>query len=141
MSASTGSAPADSTSSPQAISQNFSKLPTSADNHDELTDRQRLAIELLIQGRSQTAVAEDAGVTRRTVYAWRQDEPFRAELARRRQEVWDGAADRMRALIHPAIDVLEAEVHDEYDRSRVRAAGMILRFSDLRKHVAPRHEG
>jgi transposase-like protein len=108
--------------------------------HDILTDRQRLAIELLLVGKSLTTIAERVQVSPRTLFNWRRDEMFRVELERRRREVWDDAADRLRALIHPAIDVLEAEVHDEYDRSRVRAAGMILRFSDLRKHVAPKRE-
>ncbi len=42
--------------------------------------------------------------------------------------------------ISAAIAVLEAEAHDEYDRSRIRAAGMILRHSDLHKRVAPKRE-
>jgi hypothetical protein len=46
----------------------------------------------------------------------------------------------LRALVHPAIAVLQTQVHDEYDRSRVRAAGIILRFGDLRKHVTPPRE-
>ena len=124
----------------EATSQNFPELPTSEKNQDVLSDRQQLAIELLIQGKTNSAIADDVGVTRRTIYAWRHDEIFRVELERRRREVWDDATDRLRALVHPAIDVLEAEVHDEYDRSRVRAAGMILRFSDLRKHVAPKRD-
>jgi transposase-like protein len=103
-----------------------------------ITDRQRVAIDRLVLGRSLAAVARELCINPSTLYRWRQDEMFRVELDRRRHEVWDDAADRMRALVHPAIDVLEAEVHDEYDRSRVRAAGMILRFSDLRKSVPPR---
>ena len=113
---------------------------SSAETHDILSDKQRIAIDLLLQGKSQTAVAERVEVTRRTLYTWRQDESFRAELARRRRELWDGAAERLRALVHPALDVLEEEVHDEYDRSRVRAADMILRFAGLRKCVPPGKE-
>jgi transposase-like protein len=109
--------------------------------HDVLTDRQRVAIELLLAGKSLTTIAQQVQVSPRTLFNWRRDELFRVELDRRRRDVWDDAADRLRALVHPAIAVLEAEVHDEYDRSRVRAAGMILRYSDLRNHVAPRHEG
>ena len=120
-----------------AASQNFSELPISAEIHDVLSDKQRLAIDLLVQGRTQSAVAESIGVTRRTIYTWRQDDAFRAALAHRRDELWDGAAERMRALVHPALDVLEEEVHDVYDRSRMRAVAMILRFSDLRKCVPP----
>jgi hypothetical protein len=123
-----------------AASQYFSKLPTLAEKHDVLTDKQVLAIELLVQGKSQSAVAVSVEVTRRTLYGWRQDEDFRAALHRRRRELWDDYAERLRALVDPALGVLEAEVHDEYDRSRVRAAGMILRFADLRKHVPPTKE-
>jgi transposase-like protein len=105
-----------------------------------MSDRQRTAIELMLHGKSLGAVARDMGVNPSTLYRWRQDEVFRVELDRRRREIWEGAAERLRALVHPAIDVLEAEVHDEYDRSRVRAAGMILRFADLRKSVPPKKE-
>jgi hypothetical protein len=105
-----------------------------------LTDRQRSAIEHLALGRSFTAAARELCINPSTLYRWRQEDVFRVELCRRRQEVWDGAAERMRALVHPAIDVLEEEVHDEYDRSRVRATGMILRFSGLRKFVPPDRE-
>jgi hypothetical protein len=120
-----------------ATSENFRELPISAENHDVLSDRQRLAIELLLAGTTLAKVAERVQVTPRTLYAWRQDESFRAELERRRRELWEGAAERLRALVHPALDVLEEEVRDEYDRSRMRAVGMILRFTDLRKSVPP----
>ena len=91
----------------------------------------------MLQGKTHSAVAKCVGVTRRSLYTWRQDQSFRAELERRRHELWDGAAERMRALVHPALDVLEEEVHDVYDRSRMRAVGMILRFADPRKSVPP----
>lgn len=121
----------------QAASQNFPELPNSAECSDTLTDKQRKAIELLLQGKSLAAVALSVEVTRRTLYTWRQDERFDAELFRRRRELWDGAAERLRAMVHPALDILEQELHTEYDRSRVRAAGMLLRLADLRKCVPP----
>ena len=125
----------------QAASQNFPELPVSAKNRDVLSEPQRTAIEFLVRGRNFTDVATEVKVTRRTLYAWRQDEAFCAELERRRREVWDIAAERLRAMVHPALDVLEEQVHDEYDRARVRAAGMILRLADLRKSVPPRRNG
>lgn len=103
----------------------------------ELTERQRTAMGLLLLGTSLGAVARTLGIDPSTLYRWRHDETFSAELDLRRRELWDGAAERLRALVHPAIDVLEEEVHDEYDRSRIRAAGMILRLADLRKCVPP----
>ncbi len=136
---STGLTQVHSAGSPPT-SENFRELPIGAENPDVLSDKQRIAIELLLAGKPLATVAERAGVTARTLYTWRRDEPFRAELQRRRRELWDGAAERLRALVHPALDVLEAEVRDAYDPSRIRAAGMILRFADLRKCVPPAKE-
>ena len=105
---------------------------------ETLRERQLAAMGLLLLGKPYLAVARAVGVDPSTLYRWRQDDAFRAELERRAEEMWDGAGVRLRALVHPALDVLEEEVHDEYDRSRVRAAGMILRFAGLRKSAAPR---
>ncbi|MGB7159582.1 MAG: hypothetical protein WBD40_16060 [Tepidisphaeraceae bacterium] len=120
-----------------ATSENFRKPPIPAANHDILSDKQRMAIELLLAGKNLATVAERVEVSPRTLYAWRQDELFRAALDRRRHELWNGAAERLRALVHPSIDVLEQQLGDEYDRARVRAAGMLLRLADLRKCVPP----
>ena len=120
-----------------AVSENFRELPIPAENRDVLSDRQRRAIDLILAGKSLASVADHVQVSPRTLFNWRQDEVFRVELDRRRRALWDLAADQLRALIHPAIRVLEEEVHDEYDRSRIRAAGMILRLSDLRTYVPP----
>jgi hypothetical protein len=105
-----------------------------------MTDGQRTAMGLILLGKPLGVVARTLGIDPSTLYRWRQDESFRAELEHRRNEMWDGAAERLRALVHPALDVLEEEVRDEYDRSRVRAAGMILRFAGLRKSVPPGEE-
>ncbi len=127
-------------SSPSAMSENARGCPVLAENQDVLSERQHAAIVLMVAGKSLATVAEQVEIDPRTLHRWRQDETFRAELDRRRREVWDGAAERLRALIHPAIDVLEQEVHEVYDLSRMRAAGMILRLADLRKSVPPGKE-
>jgi transposase-like protein len=119
------------------VHENARRCTISAERESGLSDRQRTAIELMLFGKSLGGVAREMGVNPSTLYRWRREEPFREELDRRRREVWEGAAERVRALVHPAIDVLEEQVHDEYDRSRMWAAGMILRFSDLRKCVPP----
>ncbi len=124
----------------EAASENFRKLPILAERSDTLSDKQRTAIELLLLGKSLSAVAARVQITPRTLYTWRQDELFCEELDRRRRELWDGAAERLRALVHPALDVLERQLRDEYDRARVRAAGMLLRLADLRKCVPPGKE-
>src|SRR5207248_1855311 len=52
-----------------------------------LTDQQRVAVELMLNGVTQTAVAKAVGIDRKTLYRWRtEDTAFRDELHRRRSE-------------------------------------------------------
>ena len=119
------------------MSQNVPECPIGGESSfvtgTTLTERQLHAVDLILSGHGLAAVATRAGVDRRTLYRWRQDGDFQHELARRRREVMDDAADRLRALIHPSIEVLADQLTDSYDAARFRAATAILRLSDVRK--------
>ena len=39
--------------------------------------------------------------------------------------------DALAHLIDPSLDVIEEQLHDPYDRARVRAAQTVLRFARL----------
>ena len=99
-----------------------------------VTDAQLRAIELLLTGTSQAGVARECGVDVRTIYRWRHEcEPFRAALDRARRAMWAETMCRMRAMIATSLSVLETELVDVYDRSRVRAASIVLSHSNMRK--------
>jgi transposase-like protein len=101
-----------------------------------LNDQQKAAIAMLLMGKRLSTIAKAVEVDPRTLYNWRHhNDAFREELERRRKELWSDAADRMRALVHPAIDVLETELAARYDRMRYRSANAVLRHANLRKHV------
>ena len=112
------------------MSQNVPECPAAA---DRLSDKQRAAIELLLLGKRPSDIAAALQIDRRTVFRWRQDDTFREELDRCRRELWAGAAERLRALVHPSLDVMEQHLRDGYDRNRFRAASSVLRLADLRK--------
>jgi hypothetical protein len=149
-----------------ATSQNFPKLPIHengkavnepvkdpvtpstttavAPGADLLTEPQRIAITLMVAGRPLVEVAHGAGVDRRTIYTWRHHHhEFRAELERRRAEIWEETADRIRALLDPAVRMLEEQVHARYDQHRYRAARTILRLARVGPAIAvkQREEG
>ncbi len=98
-------------------------------------ERRRAAIELMLAGKSFIATASAIGIDPRTLHRWRQDENFTKELERRRRELYDDAADRLRALIHPSLDVIEQHLADKYDRARFRAASAVLRLANLGKSM------
>jgi hypothetical protein len=114
---------------------------TAQEDSSDLNDRQRAAIELLVVGVAAGAVARKLEIDRKTLFNWRKLERFNHELARRRSELWSAAGDRLRALVHPSLDVMESHLRDNYDRNRFRAASAILRISSISKTVVPSDEG
>jgi len=107
----------------------------------ELTVEQLNAVDLLVAGQSDREVAAAVGVTRQTVGGWRNYNPwFRAELTRRRNEVWRTSGDRLRALIPKALATLEAELVGEFTADPVKAALAVLKLAGAERLVAPPDE-
>jgi hypothetical protein len=93
-----------------------------------LTVEQQNAIDLLVTGKSDKAVAVAVGVSRPTVTSWRLYDPhFQAELNKRRKEVWGASADRLRALLPKAFDTLEKAI----DEGSYRAALELIKLAGL----------
>ena len=103
-----------------------------------LSIEQHNAIDLLILGDTDHAVAEQIGVARETICRWRNANPyFMAELNRRRQDVWQTAQERLRGLVGKAIDILEQALQP----GDVKAAVTVLRAANLYGNVgAPQGE-
>ena len=79
----------------------------------DLTDAQRIAIDLLVTGASDRVAAEAAGKTRETVNRWSNHHPeFRAELNRQRQRLQDQHADQCRVLNGLALDYFQQQMVD-----------------------------
>ena len=98
-----------------------------------LNEQQQTAIEMLVLGKAVGAVAKALQVAPSTLYRWRQDELFQEALCERRRELWGRANDRVRALLGPAIDVMEEQLKEKYDRTRFRAASVLLRLAGMHK--------
>jgi len=93
-----------------------------------LTIEQLNAIDILITGQTDQAVADAVGVSRPTVTSWRLYDPyFQAELNKRRRETWGVAADRLRSLLPKALDVIEREI----DGGSYRAALELIKLAGL----------
>jgi|SRR6266545_5434295 len=78
---------------------------------DSLSVEQQHAIALLLVGAPDRVVAEKIGRHRVTVTRWRLYDPaFRAELDRRRTELWGNTLDGLRALLPEALGALSHEL-------------------------------
>lgn len=84
---------------------------TKPDKTRQLSIEQQNAIDHLIQGKSDRSTAEAVGVSRQTVWEWRNKDPlFIAELNRQRAELWSEARERLKSLANRALDVLESQL-------------------------------
>jgi hypothetical protein len=105
---------------------------TKPDKTRQLSIEQENALEHLLQGKSDRAVAEAVNVSRQTVWEWRNKNPvFIAELNRRRSELWDEAQERMKSLANRALDVLELQLDSGDPKAALAAAKYILQGTRL----------
>lgn len=109
---------------------------TNADDseHLVLSPQQARAVDLLAIGKTVTQVSEEVGVARQTVSEWLNQHPgFQAALNLRRQELWAGMTDRLRALLPQAIEVLEKAIAD----GSVKTAVELLKATGIYGREAP----
>ena len=85
-----------------------------------LTVAQRNAIDLLITGATDAAVANVVGVNQTTVAKWRLYDPlFKVQLNRQRAEAWSGASDSLRLVIPMALDTMRDQLRVGPSRGRL----------------------
>ena len=105
---------------------------TKPDKIRQLSIEQMNAIEHLLQGRSDRAVAETVGVARQTVWEWRNNDVlFIAELNRQRSEMWQEAHQRLKSLANRALDVVELQLDSDDSKASLAAAKYILQGTRL----------
>jgi len=90
------------------------------------------AIEHILQGKSDRAVAEAVGVARQTIWEWRNhDVLFIAELNRQRSELWREANQRLKILANRALDAVEQQLDSGDPKASLAAARYILQGTRL----------
>ena len=92
-----------------------------------LSIEQESAVEFLLQGRSDLAVAESVGMSRQTIWEWRNRNPvFIAELNKRRSEMWREARERLKSLAGRGLDVIETQLGSDDPKAALAAAKYVL---------------
>lgn len=96
---------------------------------NDLQERQKNAIDLLLQGRSDQEVAAQIGVDRTTIFRWRKTVAFQRELDRQRRLMWDQSANQLQSMVQPALEILHRQLVSDDPKSAMRAASVLLRFA------------
>ena len=115
--------------------------PQSAIANSQLSDRQLLAIDFLVLGHAETAVAEALHIDRKTLYRWRHDDDpqYRDTLGDHRKELLDTTADRFRTMLTTALDTFARHLADPYAPTAHRAARSLLALAAIGRqpHASP----
>ena len=98
-------------------------------SRNELSERQKTAVELLLRGMSDIEVATQIGVDRGTVFRWRGNVAFQRELERQRRAMWERSASEIQSMVGPALEILRKQLTGDDPKLAMRAAGVLLRFA------------
>jgi DNA-binding CsgD family transcriptional regulator len=98
-------------------------------SRNELSERQRTAVELLLRGMSDSEVATQLGVDRGTIFRWRGNVAFQRELERQRRALWERSASEIQSMVGPALEILRKQLTGDDPKLAMRAAGVLLRFA------------
>jgi DNA-binding CsgD family transcriptional regulator len=96
----------------------------------DITDIQTRAIELTIQGHTDTRIAELLRITRKTVSKWKtHNSNYQQALNAARIQAHAGIIDRYRNLLLRASDILAQVLEDHNEDKRIRAAFALLNMA------------
>ena len=104
--------------------------------HKDLSCKQEMALELVMCGINDGAIAKRAGVSRQTINTWRNhDEDFRTRLAERRVALRAQYRDELSGLVSEAIGVMRDAIRKGDMLTRLWAAHAVLRMLGLQAAV------
>ena len=105
---------------------------------DKLTDQQRIVIDHLVSGMTQTDAAKATGIDRVTLWKWsNENSDFISSLRQRRQDIFLANTERLRRLAGSAVSVLEELLKSDNDHIRLKASTAILRSIGMMAVDAP----
>ena len=92
-----------------------------------LTEQQNNAINLLLEGKTKSAVAKEIGVSRTTLYKWLEDKEFIAEQHRRGQKMCEEALNDVKLDVKKLLNELEKiALTSENENIRLSAINSLL---------------
>jgi transposase len=98
-------------------------------DNGKLSARQRLALPVIAGEPTIEGAAERIGVTRKTIYEWLKQEPFRLALEEARKEFVESAFRTMRLAAKQAADKIVKHLDCTDEKVSLRAAEDVIEFA------------
>lgn len=110
-------------------------------NDDELSQKQMMAIDLVVSGMPDGDVAKKLGLARQTINKWRNhDLEFKYILECRRLQIMEGFRDKLTGLAERSIEILERNLDSADEKTQTQIALTILRLSGLQGYMKSEKE-
>ena len=122
-------APSDSVDQPQCPEMSANVRDSEISGLSDLTLRQQAVLPVMVNSPSLAEGARLSGVSERTLRRWLDDDAFRDELARRRQESADLACQALQGVLLRSVSVLAESLEDPDKSVRLRAARYAMSFA------------
>ena len=95
---------------------------------DTLSEKQIIAIQVLMRSRTYLEAAKAAGVSRVTLYRWLKDDLFKAELSKQKNELIERSSRKLAGVLDQAVDVLIDLLEAKQPNVRRLAAGNLIDY-------------
>ena len=106
--------------------------------NDDLSDKQEMALELVMNGMKDGEIAKRVGVSRQWVNKWRnQDSDFMYALQMRRQLMREKHMDSLSQLIEKSIKIVNEALVEGDAQTKLKAAMYVLKISGLQGYAKP----
>ena len=100
----------------------------------QLTQRQLDALPYLIAPGPLSQKAMNAGISRKTLYRWLQEDDFRRRLQATTEHAMRLADTQLQLVAHQAVAVLYESLHDSSPEIKLRAAQAIIKLGQASEH-------
>ena len=108
------------------------------DHNNGLSDKQEMALELVMSGMTDGEVAKRVGVSRQWVNRWRnRDGDFMEALEMRRQMLREQHMKRLSQLMDQAIAILGEALEAGDEGTKLKTAMYVLKISGLQGYAKP----
>lgn len=100
------------------------------ENKNQITptdEKEERALTLILQGRKDTEVAEELGISRMTIYRWKKyNARFLKDLEDRRALLREQAEDSLLELSESAVEAIKDALKDNDMKVRLQAAKLVM---------------
>ena len=98
------------------------------------SEKQERALELMLIGQTDTQIAKTLGITRQTMYNWRNlDSRFMNALSERQALMREMAQNGLLELTEGALEAVREALKDKDNRVRLQAARLVLDLLNVKK--------